>query len=92
MLVSPRGGAKARALCELLRIPERTLDRWRTWWAQDFSRTPFWQSMRERFAVPVETTQLPQSLLARFDKGIATDRMMQLLRFVAPLSTRAVIN
>lgn len=92
MLVSPRGGAKARALCELLTIPERTLDRWRAWWAQDFSRTPFWQSMRERFAVVVEATQLPQSLLARFDKDSAADRMMQLLRFVSPLSTRVVIN
>lgn len=92
MLVSPRGGVKARALCELLTIPARTLDRWRTWWTQDFSRTPFWQSMRERFAVPVETTQLPQSLLARFDEDIAADRMMQSLRFISPLSTRAVIN
>lgn len=92
MLVSPRGGAQGRALCALLTIPERTLDRWRTWWAQDFSCTPFWQSKRERFAVPVETTQLPQSLLARFDKDSAADRMMQLLRFVSPLSTRAVIT
>lgn len=92
MLVSPRGGVKARALCELLTIPERTLDRWRAWWAQDFSRTPFWQAMRERFAVPVEATQLPQGLLARFDKDIAADQMMQLLRFVSPMSTRAVIN
>lgn len=92
MLVSPRGGAKARALCELFTIPQRTLERWRAWWTQDFSRTPFWQSMRERFAVPLETTQLPQSLLARFDTGIAANRMMQLLRFVSPLSTRAVID
>lgn len=30
MLVSPRGGAAGRALCELLTIPQRTLGRWRT--------------------------------------------------------------
>jgi hypothetical protein len=55
-------------------------------------RTPFWQWRRERFAVPVETSQLPQSLLARFDKGMVADRMVQLLRFVSPMSTRAVIK
>lgn len=83
---------RGRALCELFTIPERTLDRWRTWWTQDFSRTPFWQSRRERLSVPVEIERLPQSLLERFDVGTAMDRMMQLLRFVSPLSTRAVIT
>lgn len=91
-LVSPRGGAQSRALCELLRIPERTLGRWRTWWIEDFQRTPFWQSMRERLSVPIELARLPQSLLERFDVGTTTDRMVQLLRFVSPLSTPAVIN
>lgn len=91
MLVSPRG-AKARELCELFTIPERTLDRWRAWWTQDFSRTPFWQSRRERLSVAVEIARLPVSLLERFDAGAAADRMMQLLRFVSPLSTRAMIS
>jgi hypothetical protein len=76
----------------LFTISERTLDRWRTWWARDFSRTPFWQSKRERLSVPVEIARLPQSLLERFDADTEMDRMMQLLRFVSPLSTRAVIN
>lgn len=92
MLVSPRGGAKARALCELLTIPERTLGRWRTWWTQDFLRTPFWQSRRERLSIPAEIARLPASLLERFDADTATDRMTQLLRFVSPLSTRAMIK
>jgi hypothetical protein len=92
MLVSPRGGAQGRALRELLTISERTLDRWRTWWIHDFWRTPFWQSMCERMSVPVETARLPQSLLERFDADTETDRMVQLLRFVSPLSTRSVIK
>lgn len=92
MLVSPRGGAQDRALCELLTIPERTLGRWRTWWIEDFLSTPFWQSMRERLAVPVEIARLPVSLLERFDAGTATDRMTQLLCFVSPLSVRAMIK
>jgi hypothetical protein len=92
MLVSPRGGAQGRALCDLLTIPERTLDRWRTWWTEDFLSTPFWQSIRERLAVPVEIARLPVSLLERFEAGTATDRMTQLLRFVSPLSTCAMIK
>ena len=92
MLVSPRGGTQGRALCELFTIPERTLERWRVWWTQDFSRTPFWQSRRERLSVPVEIARLPQSLLERFDADTARDRMTQLLRFVSPLSTHAMMK
>lgn len=92
MLVSPRGGAQSRELCELFTIPQRTLGRWRTWWTRDFLRTPFWQSVRERFAVPVASARLPQSLLERFAIGAVADRLMQLLRFLAPLSTRAMIG
>jgi len=86
MLLSPPGGSSARGLCESLRIPARTLQRWRTWWREDFPSTPFWQSVRERFMPPVTLTQLPHSLLERFDAGAMSDRLVQLLRFVVPLS------
>lgn len=61
-------------------------------WAQDFSRTPFWRSMRERLSVPIDIARLPVSLLERFDADTATDRMTQLLRFVSPLSTQVMIS
>ncbi len=80
------GQRSAQGLCELFSIPARTLKRWRTWWREDFPSTPFWQSVRERFMPPVTMTQLPQSLLERFDAGAMTDRLVHLLRFVAPLS------
>lgn len=89
-LVSPRGGSAARELCERLAIPVRTLNRWRSWWRCDFLRSPFWQSMRERFSPPVAVPRLPQSLLERFDAGTAADRLQRLLRFLAPLSTFTV--
>lgn len=92
MLVSPRGAAQGRALCELFTIPQRTLGRWRTWWIEDFLRTPFWQSRRERFAVVIDSARLPVSLLERFEALVPADRMMQLLRFMSPLSTRAMIK
>ena len=58
--------------------------------AEESPCTPFWQSVRERFMPPIATEQLPQSLLERFDAGLMTDRLMQSLRFITPLSTRAV--
>jgi hypothetical protein len=90
MLASPPGSSSGQALCNLLSIPARTLQRWRTWWRVDFVLTPFWQSVRERFMPPVTITQLPPSLLERFDAGEMTHRLALALRFIAPLSTRAM--
>jgi hypothetical protein len=90
MLVSPPGSSSGQVLCELIDIPARTLKRWRTWWREDFPRTPFWHSMRERFMPPVALTDLPHSLLERFAAGAVADRLAQLLRFIAPLTTRAM--
>lgn len=89
MLASAPGGSPGRELCGLLNIPGCTLKRWRTWWREDFPRTAVWQSMRERFMPPVVTERLPQSLLERFDADTMADRLAQVLRFIAPLSTRA---
>ena len=88
MLASPPGSSSGQALCELLSIPGRTLKRWRRWWRVDFPLTPLWRSVRERFMPPVATQRLPHSLLERFDAGEMADRVAQLLRFIAPLSTR----
>jgi hypothetical protein len=90
MLTSPSGSSSGQTLCDLLSVPMRTLQRWRMWWRVDFALTPFWQSVRERFMPPVLIERLPHSLLERFDAGEMTERMAQALRFIAPLSTRAM--
>jgi len=92
MLISPPGGSSSQALCDLLSIPARTLQRWRTWWQVGFPLTSFWHSVRERFMPPVEIGLLPPSLLERFDASEMTDRLSQALRFIAPLSTRAMVK
>jgi hypothetical protein len=92
MLASPAGSASGQALCELLSISVRTLKRWRTWWREDFLSTPFWQSVRERFMPPVVIERLPMSLMERFDTGEITDQLTLALRFIAPLSTRAMVK
>ena len=89
-LVSPPSGARAHRASELLGVAPRTVDRWRLWWLRDFVATPFWQSMRSRFPVPVVTAGLPQSLLEHFVAGSTAERLVQLLRFIAPLSTCAM--
>jgi len=92
MLVSPPGSASGQVLRERLRIAAVTLKRWRAWWCEAFPSTPFWQSVRERFMPPVTTSQLPQSLLERFETSAMTDRLTQALRFITPLSTRATVR
>ena len=92
MLVSPPGSTAAQGLCDQLRIAAVTLKRWRAWWHEDFPSTRFWQSMCERFMPPVSIGQLPQSLLERFETSAMTDRLTQALRFIAPLSTRAMVR
>jgi hypothetical protein len=92
MLVSPPEGSAAGALAGLMAVPVRTVRRWRCWWQKDFQRTVFWRSVRERFAPPVAAEGLPQSLLARFQRPTGHERLIQLLRFISPLSTASVIK
>ena len=79
----------AARLCEALAVPLRTLQRWRRWWREDFMQTPLWQAMCARFMPPVSAQGLPGELLARF-AGEATEALQRLLRFLAPLTVRAV--
>lgn len=74
-------------LIETLGVPERTISRWRQWWLQFFGATTLWQAQCGRFMPSVETTGLPQSLVARFT-GAAHEAMARLLRFLSPLSVQ----
>ena len=92
MLTSPPTGSAPGALANLMAVSVRTVRRWRGWWQKDFQRTVFWRSVRERFAPPVPAGGLPQSLLARFQGPTGHERLLQLLRFISPLSTASVIK
>ncbi len=92
ILLSPPGGSTAHALAQQFSVPARTLERWRLWWQRDFQQTRLWQSVRERFAASVPAEGLPHSLLARFQGPSCQERLVQLLRFVCPLSTARVIK
>ena len=72
MLVSPPGGASARALRDQLRIAPVTLKRWCRGWRETFPSTRFWQSVgrsiklicgRWLAARQLFVTELPRSRL-----------------------------
>ena len=79
--------AIAVQLVDALAIPERTIARWRHWWLQLFCLTPLWQAACARFMPPVQTINLPASLIERFSGG-AAEVAMRLLAFLRPLSVR----
>ena len=90
MLVSPARGSATRRLAADLRISSRTLTRWRRWWGRDFVLTPFWRMARAQVN-DIDATSLPGALLARFGAPLWRDRLVQLLRFLSPLSTQTMI-
>lgn len=92
LLVSSAGSASARALCQQLRIAAVTLKRWRTWWREDFPSTPLWRSVRERFLPPLVPCQLPLDLIERFAASTRTERLLQTLRWLAPLTSGVTVK
>jgi hypothetical protein len=79
------GAARMRRLKELVGVDRRSLERWRRWWREIFTATPFWQIARASFMPPVEEDRLPATMLERFVGNSLTERMITLLRFLAPI-------
>ena len=77
--------ASAVQLCDTLDVPARTIARWRQWWLQHFASTTLWQAVCARFMPPVQTQDLPTSLIGRFT-GAPPVAMVYLLSFLSPLS------
>ena len=78
--------ARVEVLRERLGIDRRTLERWRTWWLVRFTESGFWKEARARFMpVPCQKT-LPWSLCEAFQLT-RLDRLLDLLRFLGPLTT-----
>jgi hypothetical protein len=83
-----RHGASAKRvqrMHEAVGVDRRTVERWRRWWRDNFTATPFWQIARAAFMPPVEHDRLPASLLDRFGDDSA-DAIVALLRFLSPIT------
>ena len=79
-------------LRELFGVSRRTLRRWRRWWLQEFPASRLWARKRGDFMPPVDKQDLPASFLERFLGDEARSRVIQALRFLAPLTTRSCEN
>ena len=78
--------ARMRTLEELVGVSRRTVLRWRRWWCEELVDTPFWRVASGNLMPPVQRSALPAALLERFT-GSALDRLLGLLRFIAPITT-----
>lgn len=95
LLSAMQGGVTDRRVDELrgtLGVARRTLQRWRRWWRESFVQTQLWEIERGRLMPPIEPAALPGGLLERFLSGDARARLIQCLRFIAPVSVPGAIR
>lgn len=57
---------RLQRLSEAAGVNRRTIERWRAWWRDCFTTSPFWRIARAAFTPPVDQDRLPASLLERF--------------------------
>ena len=81
---------RVHQLREFIGADRRTLQRWRQFWLEQFPDTPFWKDARARFSPALDESFLPWSLCKR--KGARRrDRLLQLMRFLAPITTSSFV-
>ena len=81
---------RVQCLREALGIDRRTLERWRQWWLVNFVQSSFWQQARARFMPPLCQETLPLSLCLSFAIEERRDRLLDLLRFLSPITAPEV--
>ena len=84
--LKPERVARIREALDL-KIDRRTLERWRQWWLGLFVQSTFWKEARARFVPPLCQKTLPLSLCLSFEVEERRDRLLELLRFLCPLTT-----
>lgn len=80
---------RVQVLRESLGMDWRTLERWRQWWLKTFVQSSFWKAARARFMPLICERTLPGSLAEAFGMD-RRDRLLDLLKFLSPLTTGSV--
>jgi hypothetical protein len=91
LIAALREGLTPRRLAALHRLfgaTRSTIERWRRWWHEEFPEGSFWRGVRGRFVPAIAAEDLPQALLDLFVRGAEHEPLVDLLRFLAPLSAR----
>jgi hypothetical protein len=78
--------ARVRRMNAAIPVDRHTIERWRKWWREAFIATHFWRVARAVLMPPVEHDRLPASLIDRFAGSSHADRLIALLRFIAPIT------
>lgn len=76
--------ARMQRLKDLTGVSRQTVERWVAWWKESLPRTNLWLGRRGAL-VAVKTEALPLSWLDQAE-GSPMDRVLALLRFIAPLT------
>lgn len=74
-------------LIEQLDVPPQTLWRWRRWWREWFVQSRCWRALAGQFVPPLATACLPGSLLERLRGTVLSERLVQLLVLLSPVTT-----
>ena len=76
---------RVERLREELGVSERTLERWRAWWLENFADSGFWKHARARFMPRLDESLLPLSLVDAFG-GKRRDGLARLMGFLSPIT------
>ena len=90
LIAAMRHGATPRRVRELSRLigaDRRTIDRWETFWREQFPQTSFWKVARGAIVLHVEALTLPRSLIDAFLHTASLENgWRNLLMFLSPIT------
>ncbi len=95
LMSAMRHGATTKRIAQLrnlVGVSRRTVERWREWWLNGFVRSPFWKAARGLLRAPIDEKQLPLSLLRSFSGQSDKEKLIELLRFLLPLTTSEIVQ
>jgi hypothetical protein len=78
---------RRRRLIEELDVPLQTLWRWRRWWREQFLQSRCWKELAGQLIPSITPHGLPGSLLERLRGRGLTERVVQLLALISPVTT-----
>ena len=76
---------RVERLRQELGIDERTLERWRGWWLENFVQSGFWKGAKAQFMPRLDEDIAPLSLVEEFGAK-RRDGMVKLLKFLSPIT------
>ena len=82
--------SKVAFFCADVGIPVSTIQRWKSWWVNQFKASDLWRAECARFFY-IDESQLPLSLAAKLG-GLVEDALQRLLIFLAPVTIGPLVK